>query len=104
GNSWWFCGDWERGNTAEAEDELAAVLGRLLQRWDAVHPGIEWLARDLRLPVVGLQLSPPTGADQWLGCDLRFDLRTGGRLGSLPPGHVVRAVYLFEVDPLEEGG
>lgn len=92
-DAWWFCGDWERGHSNEG-DEAATLIGRLLRNWATLHPAVEWLARELRLPRVECELDPPGGGTS--AVSVRFELRAGEHLGPLPVDHVLTGVFCSE--------
>ena len=93
GNSWWFCGESDMGST-DTNDEWALLVGQLLVGWNEYHPAIEWLLRQVQLPIVQPEYSVD-GAPGRLG--QQCNLAEGAHLAPLPAGHMVSQLFCSDL-------
>ena len=93
GQSWWFCGESEMGST-ETNDEWSALVGQLLVGWNEYHPAIEWLLRQVQLPIVQPEYLV-NGAPGGLG--QQCNLAEGAHLAPVPAGHMVSQLFCSDL-------
>jgi hypothetical protein len=94
GHSWWFCGESDMGSTDNTNDEWAALVGQLLVGWNEYYPAIEWLLRQVQLPIVEPECLV-NGARGGLG--QQCNLADGAHLAPLPAGHAVSQLYCTDL-------
>ncbi len=91
--SWWFCGEDELGST-ERNDEWAHLVGQLLVGWNDYYPAIEWLLRQVKLPIVQpehLVIGAPGGLGE------RRNLAEGAHLAPIPAGSAVSQLFCTDL-------
>ncbi len=94
GVSWWFCGESDMGST-ETNDEWALLVGQLLVGWNEYHPAIEWLLRQVQLPIVQPEFlvnRAPGGLGQ------QCNLAEGAHLATVPAGHAVSQLFCTDLN------
>lgn len=85
--SYWYLGDCDIDESTEQHPKhWPRRMGQLLLNWNALHPGVEWLARELGLPRVKRYSRIPPATKETADS---ASLSTGGHLSPTEPGHVV---------------